>query len=46
MKEKHEWKKIKNKYYLNYSCDPEHHHIMYNEYYECQECGAVKEIEK
>jgi len=41
-KEKHKWKKVKEKKYLNFIGDSEHHHIVYDEYYECEKCGVKK----
>lgn len=41
-KEKHKWKKIKEKIYVNYIGEPDTHTIIYSEHYECEKCGAKK----
>ena len=43
-KEKHKWKKVKNKRYYNVIGDTEHHCFFIEEYYECQICGIIKPI--
>jgi len=41
-KEKHKWKKVKNKKYYNVLGDTEYHYFFIEEYYECEVCGAIK----
>jgi hypothetical protein len=41
-KEKHKWKKVKNRLYYNLIGDPEHHYYIDEEYYECEICGIKK----
>ena len=41
-KEKHKWKKVKERRYINLIGEPEHHYIIINEYFECEICGAKK----
>ncbi len=43
-KEKHKWKKEKEKRIINVFGDPENHYIIIDEFEECTKCGVRRFI--